>query len=223
MGWIPHLYNLLARAGLTLLNEMGTTLLAVGVGLVVTFGPFLGAFLAKIRASGFGKTVKESFKLGGLVTVGAWVLLFAWAIMATVYRDHNDLVSRGDHLQAEKTALEGELREATAPKCWLADNRVFPNKNIPTAQTAIQAILYCNRKFDTPVEVTVEFDRAIMQGNLTVAGAGVMSASAQTTGRLFRAVINSPPVIAYQLVVVTVQAESTEYPHAVRSSMTTLR
>jgi hypothetical protein len=166
----------------------------------------------------------------------AWLPFYLWEIPLTAYRDVQrsttekaNLVNANAALNEEKRVLTQrvvELERAAAreaEQCRLETNFVLANKNVAGAVTATQAIIHCNKKYESPVEVEVEFDREFIQGNVSILGASVVSASDGKRGRTYFARISSPPVLAHQGVVVTVQSGSSDYPRAIRGALRTAR
>jgi hypothetical protein len=178
--------------------------------------------------------------IGAGVSLTAWGLLFCWAVVRTVYSDHQSLVSANSGLAAEGKTLTTENKNLkakleslanTPPKivtktlpahepekqCWLSNHFGFPNSTVKGAVTASAAILHCNYKVDAPFVVQVEFDRDFIPGALVLPGSGVMTGLSEgKQGLVFVGQVQSPALLSNQLPIVTVYGTTDQYPRALR-------
>jgi len=110
--------RLLAKAWANLVAGLGTTTLSV---VVFTFAIpiliFLAIFLyhhrrSRNRAGGMKDAIKGTViptMIGFAITLAAWVGLFAWSVLTTIYRDHAGLVERIRQLNRENADLKAKL------------------------------------------------------------------------------------------------------------------
>jgi len=185
----------------------------------------------------------RSTLVAAAVTVGVWLLLYASAIVATVYQDHVFLVSENQDNEGEMARLQGEnedLRKApkalsiplqdshktedqigqpgknltkVADRCWYVNYFGLANSTVKGAVTATTVIIHCNHKVEAPYEVRVGFDRPFIIGNTTVPDGGVQMGSVGAEGLVFKATLN-PSLLADQTLTVTVFGLTGEYPRA---------
>ena len=100
----------------------------------------------------------------------------------------------------------------------------MPNSTIKGAVTATAAIIHCNYKIDVPFAVQVEFDRDFIPAVMVLPDAGiVMGGGEGKRGKVYVGQVNSPPLLADQLVIVTVYGETDQYPPALRGAVETLK
>jgi len=96
---------------------MGTTGLAVTIGLANEFlKPRVRALLSRRSKEVEAKPPRRDFLASAALTAVTWIVLFCAGIIATVYRDHQDLVAQNRNLsslQAENEQLSRRVKELT--------------------------------------------------------------------------------------------------------------
>lgn len=100
------LFRLLYRSFQQSSVHMGTTILAVGIGLLI----FLLRAAWTWRRHGRAAMIKEwkgSAGIGLVVTFGVWVLVFLWSVVTEVYQDHQSLKHGNKTLEAVVTVNQG--------------------------------------------------------------------------------------------------------------------
>jgi hypothetical protein len=118
-----HFGNLLLRATKLLVGWLSTSLLSI---LVFTVGVPTSVFVLSVLYRWYrgGRTVslKRLFKesaasvaIGVGVCVLAWVFLFGWAVVRTIYTDHQSLVSASGALKSRTATLQAQLEKAKSP------------------------------------------------------------------------------------------------------------
>jgi hypothetical protein len=103
--WWQHFLNFLSRAFGEVFNAYGTT--ALGVGVFVILIPGILRFsqtrkewkdTPKERRSSlsafFWRSVRDSSKIGLILTLSAWAIALAVIVVRDIYRDHQGLVAR---------------------------------------------------------------------------------------------------------------------------------
>jgi len=134
---IHPLWEIVRRAKETQLESLGTTALAVGIGLAIQAIRLLLKFYSEVRTKGWREVVtnhrKERLK-EALITFGlpaaAWVILFAINVNKVVTNDYarlNQLVKDNEELKNRKPPVDGsdntiaqlqnQLAEAQKRKC----------------------------------------------------------------------------------------------------------
>jgi hypothetical protein len=108
--------HLLFHAFDTTISEMGTSAIALGVGLLYYAVKIIRAY----RRAGWVEVRKEWIGDAGwgvALTLGAWMLLFAYSVIATIYQDHKHFVNEahalGTKLESERTQSAQELNTET--------------------------------------------------------------------------------------------------------------
>jgi hypothetical protein len=260
MAWVSHLWHLLERASVRALDAMGTSALAVAltvvVALVVTFGPTLATFYRKAKTLGWRAALGvwgQSLKLGGTITAIFWICLLVWAIGATVYDDHNELVAakrelveeakkktgtvqdlekKNTTIEDENRRLSGQLASLSVTKeapeqCWVAWRATQPRKQVQAAKSATHVIMHCNRKVDAPFEIVVIFDRDVIEPTTNVIGAGFVMGGGSSGGPISHGrlvrTVVSAPAVLANQLVEVIAHGEDEVPRPVQAFFRTLR
>src|SRR5437899_4315032 len=115
--WVQQTANLLWRSFMSVVQWRGTTLVNLGIALVV-LGPTLVDFIRKWSQSNFYTAAAEwwqaSVKPGILTTIGISVLLFGVAAVMEIHRDHTDLVTANKVKQAKIKELSDKILDLEA-------------------------------------------------------------------------------------------------------------
>jgi len=107
-----------------------------------------------------------------------------------------------------------------AHQCWLDNHFESPNPHVKEARTATTAIIHCNYRVDAPWIVAVKFDREFLYGNVGVPGSGVvMGGGSKQEGNIFVGEVSMPSVPANQLITVTVEGPSEQFPRALSGNV----
>jgi hypothetical protein len=108
LPFFRHLTNLFERAWSLAVASMGTTTLAIVVGILV----FLLVVVRQLiqKKSAWWEYLK-SVAFGVIITLTVWIILFSVCLVETVYRDHLWLVDANQRLQNDLTATRRENDE----------------------------------------------------------------------------------------------------------------
>jgi hypothetical protein len=102
-----------------------------------------------------------------------------------------------------------------AHQCWLDNHFEISNPHVKESHTATTAIIHCNYRIDAPWIVAVKFDKDFLYGNVGVPGSGVvMGGGSKQGGNIFAGEVSMPSVPANQLITVTIESASEQYPRA---------
>lgn len=116
--WKTHLHHLCLRAWNSLLGALSTSNLNVAIFTVLI--P-VATFLALLIFNCYwnrndGRRLREKIKASviptlivAVITVVAWIALFSWSVAATIYRDHEFLVTTNGRLLQENMSLSSKL------------------------------------------------------------------------------------------------------------------
>ncbi len=242
--------HLLHQALNLTVSYMGTTALAVGVGVLIFIIKLTRTYREK-RWEGVREHFAGDLGLGVAMTVVVWLCLLAWCVAKATYDDHQSLLSRVRLLHNERDVsgrqvaskeqvisdlrTENEKLRSQTPKtvtrtseperkCFLSNHMGLPNSVIKGAVTATAAIVHCTTKTDAPFEVDIEFDRDFIAGAITLPDSGVfMQIGRSRSGRVYRAQIASPALLSNQLAIVMVYGGTDQYPQAVRATIKSLQ
>ena len=219
---------------------MSTSTLAV-ITEVVIFLAALAIALWKNR-SDRKAILRNTFTTLVILTIFAWIVLYASAVVATLYRDHVCLVDSNQQREDEMAELQSEneeLRKSAkalsvqvqgsnrtkdqiessknvqkhVDQCWFVNYFGLTNSNVKGAVNATTVIIHCNHKVEAPYEVRVGFDRPFILGNTEVPDGGVQAGSVGAEGLVFKATLN-PSLLADQTLTVTVYGPTAQYPRA---------
>lgn len=182
--WERHLWNLLSRSWANLLSNLSTSTLAVAIFSfavpVLIFASLVTRNILQFRRS--GRATKEILKgtampslIGALITMCAWACLFGWSIAATIYGDHQVLVSRVPEVREEQASLDdkvidsqkleiGRLKKLIPkfnPQCWMQSIPLPAPKNPADALAASEAIIVCNTELRAPITFDISYDQRI--------------------------------------------------------------
>ena len=237
---IHHFANLLARAWTQSVVWMSTSTLSVVMEIAI-FLTALGIAFWKKRFD-WKAVLKNTFTTLVILTIFGWVILYASALVTTLYRDHIFLVSSNQQREDEIDQLQSEndeLRNSTkalsvklqdshktedqiekvknkpkqADRCWFVNYFGLANSTVKGAVTATTVIIHCNHKVEAPYEVRAGFDRPILPGNATVPDGGVQSGAMGVEGLVFKATLN-PSLLTDQILTITVYGTTDQYPRA---------
>ena len=237
---IHHFANLLSRAWTQCVVWMSTSTLSVLIEVVI-FLTALGIAFWKNKFD-WKAVLKNTFTTLVILTIVAWAVLYASAVVTTLYRDHVSLVRSNQQREDEIAQLQGEndeLRDSAralsvkmqdsnttkdqiekgknvpkpADHCWFVNYFGLANTTVKGAASATTVIIHCNHKVEAPYEVRVGFDRPFIIGNTTVPDGGVQMGSVGAEGLVFKATLN-PSLLADQTLTVTVFGLTGEYPRA---------
>ncbi len=132
---LQSLYNLIW-------GWMGTTLLAVGIGIIrYFFAPVFDSWKSGAKV----KIPKPTF--GDLVTVlSSWFLLFCLSVVVTIYRDHQSLVASNKELKSSLKAITSD--EVT----FDLQNSIIPIEKREPEQNnwAVTVTVRANKKLKCP-------------------------------------------------------------------------
>lgn len=94
-------------------------------------------------------------------------------------------------------------------KCWLYTFWSQPNPHVSGSVIATDAVIYCSKRTENPVVVSMEFDGEFIEGNAVPLGVGVFPSGGgrDRNSKTFTAFLGVP-LLAFQPVVVEVQAKS---------------
>lgn len=125
-------------------------------------------------------------------------------------------------LRQQVENLSRARKVATAPgvnttgeqhQCWLDNHFESPNPHVKESHSATTAIIHCNYKIDAPFRVTVKFDRDFLYGNTGIPSAGMLAGGSQKqAGNIFIGDVQMPSVPANQLITMTVEAPTDQFP-----------
>ncbi|MHB8486251.1 MAG: hypothetical protein ACYDCM_11075 [Candidatus Acidiferrales bacterium] len=101
-----------------------------------------------------------------------WGVLYAWAIGATIYKDHQDLVAyipKAAHEQAnsDQKVIDRQGHEIDKlkklipkfnPQCWMQNITLPAPKQPADAQSASEAVIVCNTELKAPITVDIFYD-----------------------------------------------------------------
>jgi hypothetical protein len=157
--------------------------------------------------------------IGAGITLVAWLCLFGWSIAATIYRDHQDLVSsisksKHNQEQSDKEIINGLQRtvkeltnKAPQPKmqCWSQNITLAPPRNIPSAMSASEVVVFCNQERKAPLTVRVDYDQEpILAGPIAFAEGRILSTTEMFSDKQLFFKLDSPSIKPYQIFIVTV-------------------
>jgi hypothetical protein len=126
--------------------------------------------------------------------------------------------------QLKQQVKVSELRQARVnsvfpqetAKCWIQNNPIFPNPRTPGVVTSNQAIIFCNRKYEAPFEVTVIFDKDFMEGGGRILGSSITNVQGGgKQGTAYHWIVSSPSLLSYQPVVITANSNRDQLVNAV--------
>jgi|SRR5579863_8049231 len=101
---LHHLFHLLVASWASLVASMGTTTLAIFVGLALVCAPFAIAY-----CNGGVAVMKANVTRNVLIGAFLWLALFAWNVARTIYLDHQQLVFITNDLKGQVSAQKQEL------------------------------------------------------------------------------------------------------------------
>jgi hypothetical protein len=115
----PHFVRLLWRSWSSLVSALGTTTLAVVVGLagfLFILALNLASRLKKdgwrweVMSSHFSRNLKESLFPTAIGTLILWSVLFGWFVIKSVYADHMYFVAKVQEARSQGTASTSEIK-----------------------------------------------------------------------------------------------------------------
>ncbi len=118
-------------------------------------------------------------------------------------------------------ALAAQSQLPVEKRCWQANHFEEPNLHIKGAVTATTVILHCNYRIEAPFQVAVEFekDNFFNGGTYLPNGSVVSIGGASKQGKVFIGEVESPSVPANDLIVVTVEGSTDQFPKTVRAEV----
>jgi len=218
--WKHHLVNLLARSWTNLLIALSSSTLSVAIfSLAIPTMVFLSVFLyRRQQARTAGHHMEDVLRdtaiptlIAGGITMFGWLCLFGWSISATIYKDHQNLVSSNQSLKAnasnqvdpksrdeEIASLKRQIerfKEQQGPPTI----KIFPFarvKHFPVQQSATMDYIFITNTIRTPVDLLVTCDfplEGIYEAFLTQGGGSVMTIqNTRVSANQFRGSIMSP-------------------------------
>lgn len=231
--WEHHLGSLLGRAWDNLLLALSSSTLSVIVfSLAVPTCTFFATLIAKIsRARKAGSSVSEILK--GTITPTAitagitglcWICLFGWSVAATIYKDHQDLVSaiprartqqsmldqsKIDELNQEIDRLEKRTPEEKL-QCWSQNITLPAPRNQPdSVKSASEVVVFCNKERRAPLTVVVTYDKSpMLAGPIAFPEGRILKTTEYFQGSKLFFALDSPSMKPYQFFIVTVYGDS---------------
>lgn len=175
--FLQQLCHLLARAWFLLVSWMGTSTLAILVGLAI----FLVTQLPLLRnRSTWKQRIRQSLGRGVIITFSAWLILYSASVIATVYKNHVFLVEANKGLQNDLAKLEAENQElkkipkaysrgvvetyptqATVEPNLRIDRQVRPAQKITAVRHLMNFFLYNRRMGSVSCESLIGNDEAL--------------------------------------------------------------
>ena len=123
------------------------------------------------------EAVKEaavSSLIAAVITMFAWLSLFGWTVAATIYKDHQDLVSYIPKVKQKQSADDQKVMDAQKqeidrlkkqipklnPQCWMQSIPLRVPRNPETAKSESEAVIVCNVELRAPRTMVLYYDQS---------------------------------------------------------------